>query len=574
MTMQPGGWHGVKGAGFETAPSGRDMKLQVDGQRRDRSSRMPRMPSSAASQGPSRWSTRLDSVYAVYAEMYPELADDVPDVPPLPSSGFASREDQRGTAVATYHRSSPASPRKVPSRAAGDWVRPESTGLFGGGGRGADDRETGWTRHFALNPPPPVSGYEEDLRFEEDSTSDTPTPTPLASPAPIDTPHAETEQPTMVAPEAAPSATSLRRAREQAEGAAARVSSESNEPRTAPAPAAATTAVADKVKIAPISTEKPAISEPLLSPKSAAKPKPKFPRASGLLWRTRSQKTPRISQPILPAGFIEALGMETFALQPGAPIPVNAIRPPHLRDADSNAAVPRPPRTPSPPRTPVISQDLARNPKLSPVGFSTPQHGNTSTEWAPPALVPPAVSTEASRGHRVVEAPLWAESSISFGTPAGSSSSSWDHSHGRTDSSDTSNSGFRNPWDSASSGLSTAAAAAAKGPEARVSGQGWNGGYQPAPVSDGPLPALRYRQDSEVSAYSEASSTPQSPDVVAFRNEQPLSFVQRGEDTYSVASLSPHTGGLHDIGSWRFPQMGSAGPSPMMGLSGFRNPFS
>ncbi|TKA54350.1 hypothetical protein B0A53_03445 [Rhodotorula sp. CCFEE 5036] len=555
-----------------------------------------RRPSAAATKGPSRWSSRLDSVYAMYAEMYPELDG---EAPPLPT-GFTSQEDQRGTTLlSTYTASaiysasySPASGTK-----AAPWDERGATGLYGGGGRGADDHETGWARNFAFAPPPPVSGVEEDLRFEEDTAAAAAAAatTPLGSPITLDPPRlARTPSPVNSASghlsDTAHSASSIRRAREeQTEQQAVSLEQESAAPEQPVAVPVHTIDVAQIKKQQAVSSI-PTPSEPILSAKHTIKSRPRLPRTPSLKWRSRSSKKPTISTPILPPGFVESLGMETFPLLPGGGGDTNNKRKSQLAPIQESvveckpAAAPSPSpvastaRTLTPPRTPSFGRELARNPKLSPVGFS--RESLTAQSSALPPPVPIVVeSDEANRGQRVQVnlAPLWTEPevepAISFELP---SLSRFEPSHGRTESSGT----FRDPWASSSSAHSQS--------DTSMRHEPWTAAKNHHPHAQVQIAPERFRQDSVASRYSEEEEEEEAdhaappPSMLRPLSSQRLSFVRRGENTYSFASLSPSMCGPEDCvsasSSWRFP------PSPLSpaaqcvgvggGMSGFRNPFS
>lgn len=565
-----------------------------------------RRPSAAATSGPSRWSGRLDSVYAMYAEMYPELDE---EAPPLPT-GFTSHEDERGTTLlstyttsATYSVSySPASGTK-----AAPWDERGATGLYGGGGRGADDHETGWARNFAFAPPPPlVSGVEEDLRFEGDTAAAAAT-TPLGSPVTLDPPRiARTPSPVNSASghlsDTAHSASSIRRAREeQAEQAASLQQESAEQPVALPVHTIDVAQIKKQQAVSSIPTP----SEPILSAKYTTKSRPKLPRTPSLKWRSRSSKKPTISTPILPPGFVESLGMATFPLapQPGgdddkksqlAPIRESALESKSMTPAPVASTTAR---TLTPPRTPSFQRELARNPKLSPVGFSRESVTAESTELPPAAAAAATAaaaviiveSDEANRGQRVQVnhlPPMWTESelesepAISFEVPL----TSLQPAHERTESSGT----FRDPW--ATVTASSSSARSQSDTSMRYEPSSWTAAkYHPPPprhhaqVQVEPLStSQRFRQDSVASRYSEeeAADHHHAPSsTLRPSSSQALNFVRRGENTYSFASLSPSTCGPEDTvpSSWRFPPPSPLSPTRSVGvggMSGFRNPFS
>lgn len=514
----------------------------------------------------------------MYAEMYPELDE---EAPPLPT-GFTSQEDQRGTTLSSTHTASvtySASYSPASGTKAAPWDERGATGLYGGGGRGADNHETGWARNFAFAPPPPVSGVEEDLRFEEDTASAA--TTPLGSPIALDPPRiVRTPSPVNSASghlsDTAHSASSIRRAREEEKEQAASLQQEAAEQ---PVAAPVHTVDVGQIKQQHAVSSIPTPSEPILAAKHIIKSRPRLPRTPSLKWRSRSSKKVSISTPILPPGFVESLGMKTFPLVPNDGGDNNydnrrsQLAPIQETVAESkSAAAPSPvastARTLTPPRTPSFSRELARNPKLSPVGFSRESVTAESTTLSPP--VPIVESDEANRGQRVQVnlAPIWTEPelepAISFEPPS-TTSFEPSHGHGRTESSGT----FRDPWATAASSSSVHSQS-----DTSMRYEPWTGKYpavQPAPE--------RFRQDSVASRYSAeeeeeadhaAASTPRP------LSSRPLSFVRRGENTYSFVSLSPSMCGPEDTvsSSWRFHPSPLAPVQYVDGMSGFRNPFS
>lgn len=545
-----------------------------------------RRPSVATAKMPGRRSSRLDSVYAVYAEMYPELDE---DDSPLPN-GFVSREDERGTSLSSYT----AVATKSPKAPLAPWDERGATGLYGGGGRGADDKETGWARNFAFDLPASDSGFEEDLRFEEDTS--TRSATPLASPRSERAPSPVTSASGRLS-DTTHSASSLRLASE--------VTSGSEPPESAPEKALPVHKIdAVQVKKQHVMSAVPTPSEPALaSPKHALRMPPKLPRTPTLKWRPRSKKPLSISTPILPPGFVESLGMETFPLHPvteeeekvSTLAPSVSAAPPTASSSPVTPTV----RTLTPPRTPSIKRELALNPKLSPVGFG---RDSVSSQPTSSSMFPVAggvsESDETSRGYRVQVGPL---ASWSGYTPAdydGAPSPTLAPSctpradsqfHVRGDSSVTANNGFRDPWATSTSAAATASWTSSWSAnshlEASVPSHGWHGGYPHFATAT--VPPQRFREDSVASHYSDSSTDAHAivvPTESTYRRSQPLSVVRRGENTYSFASLSPSTcgpdaeGAEDDRGplspSWRFPAQPPVPAGSDVGMSGFRNPFS
>ncbi|GAA5978198.1 hypothetical protein JCM11641_001132 [Rhodosporidiobolus odoratus] len=341
-------------------------------------------------------STRPDSVFDAYVDMYADYysenddggedtegdyAYEVPQTEPLRTPNARDRQE----AFEGYELPSPQPQAREP------WDERGKTGLYGGGGRGADDRETGWVRDYAFSPPE-QPGFEEDLQFEGDDSDLGPkqrgsshearghqadderrrssSETAPSSQGPI-TPSSVNYNPQLGNPKYADSGyRSAGSPPRPAPTPSNRPAQSHTHHRTAfatparpfsPAPPMPTPA--RSARVAPPPTQPVHTIDPSLVKKkagAAAIPTPSAPmpvkmqvappipsvkvnsaatperarRKSGFSkWSGRSKKPPTISAPILPDGFVEALGMETFALYPGCKPPAHAILAPSLRDS-------------------------------------------------------------------------------------------------------------------------------------------------------------------------------------------------------------------------------------------------
>ncbi|GAA5838905.1 hypothetical protein JCM11251_003733 [Rhodosporidiobolus azoricus] len=359
-------------------------------------------------------SNRVDSVFDAYVDMYADDSDSrdedlgedatedlsvtMPQTAPLRTGNARSRQDD-------------LQPYEEEPQEQQPWDERGKTGLYGGGGRGADDRETGWVRGYAFSPPQQAPGFEEDLQFDGDeevgpkdrkgsrdsrgsratqgrrtddgrrrSSSET---TP-SSYGPV-TPVSATFNPQSIAPKHAYADSGYRSASSppSSEPSMRHTHNHSNDssfatsqhrsstpPPPVPAPVRPTRV---SPPTQPVHTIDPAIvkkkatssaipvpSAPM--PVGAPHPMPSINGKPALLGERprrksafakfgRGKKAPTISAPILPDGFVDSLGMETFALYPGCKPPAHAILSPVMRDsADApQRAISPPARTISPP---------------------------------------------------------------------------------------------------------------------------------------------------------------------------------------------------------------------------------
>ncbi|KAK4048111.1 hypothetical protein OIV83_004981 [Microbotryomycetes sp. JL201] len=342
-------------------------------------------------------SNRVESVFDLYADM---------------TSGD---EDESRSHVA----SEPIIEEEPEDENAGDepkhnvdnpWDTRGETGLYGGGGRGADDRETGWVSNYAIQAAGGrTTGLEEDLRFTdedggadhsrterldsaatyraqdrrrsseetEQSSYEPKTPVTAAFPTtqvyvPSDyMPSSPTRSGAMPEPKTPESRKEDRRRFQVSKPSPANVK-ESISPPLSPgfehdlrtrqqaqmpaqrtgfkakfAPSKSTSAglhikhphpLPDTPPQAPVHK----VDSALLSKSQPETPSPA--RRKSFRWTGRSKKTPQISAPILPEGFVESLGMETVPLTPGMKAPAaGAINMPQTPPITPNGAGQRSP---------------------------------------------------------------------------------------------------------------------------------------------------------------------------------------------------------------------------------------
>lgn len=186
------------------------------------------------------------------------------------------------------------------------WDSRGKTGLYGGGGRGADDKETGWVNGYSQARVFHSGGAEDHLVHQEAS--------PTGFPYIVDSPPSSSTSPNFIPASPVPTVPFAKSSLDQA--ISVNYNSETNSlplsPLRPPPPV-------------------PSISSPVLKPHPttpathtlvSARQKPTFPFS----WK-KSRKPPVISNPILPPDFISSLGMATFDLTPGVkpPTPIFPI---------------------------------------------------------------------------------------------------------------------------------------------------------------------------------------------------------------------------------------------------------
>ncbi|BGO93968.1 hypothetical protein NBRC10512_005225 [Rhodotorula toruloides] len=405
-------------------------------------------------------SNRIDSVLDAYVDMYAEDEEDEED---------GSGEDLRGTAAGRT-RQEDLEPYESHVQSDTPWDERGKSGLYGGGGRGADDRETGWVRDYAFSPAPPVSGYEEDLRFDNDDGEESQqhsshdqhrqsSETSGSSTGPL--------TPTNGVDFGSACESALRQTQ-----ATARSSPPLHEQ-----PIHTVDPARIKKKTIGAAIPTPSAPMPALASsgvKGAREDRPRVQRKTTFKLIGRSKKPPTISAPILPEGFVESLGMETFPLYPGVKAPQHALlspslkedrpstppasspRPaatgglvsasPRIRSPPTRKAAPRPKHVPTraegstpplrdrPISPPVVAQ--VREQHFSTRGYDDDdepqprqQQQQQHQQYTRPTTSPPRSSPSRAQQH---------EASPPFEQYSGS--------HARTASSATVGSGFRDPW--------------------------------------------------------------------------------------------------------------------------------
>lgn len=269
------------------------------------------------------------------------MGDDDEDPPPLPthSSLAATAEDDESSDHGSPEAYSASRP----------WDTRGETGLYGGGGRGADDKETGWVSNYALGSPD-ARGPEEDLTYEEEhrrtdrvGSKDTfrtatsglrksSSGTTQSSLGPV-TPKSSTftgrDVPHIYYGAMTPAATPERH----------EVKLERYEQKSVPqvtrlpiSPPISPKIDGERLRKKPSTIQKaaPQISAPIMTavnpdPSAMAAPPMARRKSAFSKWTSKSKKTPKISAPILPDGFVESLGMETIALTPGVKLPIRHL---------------------------------------------------------------------------------------------------------------------------------------------------------------------------------------------------------------------------------------------------------
>uniref|UniRef100_A0A0K3CFF4 BY PROTMAP: gi/342319862/gb/EGU11807.1/ Proteophosphoglycan 5 [Rhodotorula glutinis ATCC 204091] n=1 Tax=Rhodotorula toruloides TaxID=5286 RepID=A0A0K3CFF4_RHOTO len=275
-------------------------------------------------------SNRIDSVFDAYVDMYAEDEEEED----------GSGEDLRGTAAGRT-RQEDLEPYESHAQSDTPWDERGKSGLYGGGGRGADDRETGWVRDYAFSPAPPVSGYEEDLRFDNDDGEE-------LQPQSSHDQHRQSSETSgsSTGPLTPTNGVDFSSARELAlrqTQATARSS-----PRLQEQPIHTVDPARIKKKTIGAAIPTPSAPMPALASsgvESAREDRPRVQRKTTFKLIGRSKKPPTISAPILPEGFVESLGMETFPLYPGVKPPQHALLSPSLKEdraSTPSASSPRP----------------------------------------------------------------------------------------------------------------------------------------------------------------------------------------------------------------------------------------
>lgn len=480
----------------------------------DTQSPVARTQSTPAS--PHARAERFDSVYDVYAELYADDDDEGAEGAEGYGEDDQLGELQRGRGVHDYEPE-PELPSEDYDEPTEPWDERGKTGLYGGGGRGADDRETGWVSDFTFSLISPGAGHEEDLRFGGDDDGG-PRSRQLSRATQGSRAVGGTEQPRRESIETAPSSKGPVTPPDVGSAASLQSSSRENvHPRSmSPAlPPPIHTVDAARIKKSKQSPRIPTPSAPIpagrgVGPldRSAARPRPKA--SGGFKWPVRSKKAPIISAPILPEGFVESLGMETFALHPGVKLPQRASMS-ATGQSRSSSLSPRDIASPNPQQ-----QRAAPTRKAAPLVAQPP----TRTEDRPQLVERNGTLSRTTSTSRPTSrlGPVLEESASA---PTSRAQTPQRPQHERTASSTTVGSGFRDPWSTAganrasmhsqqtrTAGLVARTRAGASAPRSRAPSRSWtprhpsssNGGgalrYSPveaSPISPAPHVARRAR---------------------------------------------------------------------------------
>ncbi|BGP39939.1 hypothetical protein JCM10450v2_003918 [Rhodotorula kratochvilovae] len=336
-------------------------------------------------------SNRIESVFDVYADMYAEDEEEHDD-----EGEDAVEELQRGTSGRGLRQEDRTSyePRSQPTE---PWDERGKTGLYGGGGRGADDRETGWVSDYAFAPVPPISGYEEDLRFDGDEGDEVGPRSRLGSRGTQGSRRGGDDEYRRESSETAPSSKGPTTPPDA--DAYPSAGSPPRQTRRVSAPLSPPIHTIDAARIKKNMTS-PRMPTPSAPMPAASVPavhvtgvhdRPTRPRTKTgrFKWGVRAKKAPTISAPILPEGFVESLGMETFPLYPGVQPPQHAVASPALRQSQIPATPSRDVASPNPQQRSPPTRKAAPRPKNAPGRADTaspPHGGERATSPSPPPL--------------------------------------------------------------------------------------------------------------------------------------------------------------------------------------------
>ncbi|GAA5942928.1 hypothetical protein JCM3775_001230 [Rhodotorula graminis] len=505
------------------------------------------------SDSPQTRMERVDSLFDVYAELY--AADDASEqyVDEEEALGELQRGSSGWGAQPHVVPQSPLEEEEGEGAAEDDepaqpWDERGKTGLYGGGGRGADDRETGWVSDYTFALLAPASGQEEDLRFDADEPDhgDTQQGRQFSSRStqgfhPDDQPRRDSLEtaPSSKGPATPPDVGSTA----TATPASARENVRPSHPSSSFSTPPIHTVDAARIKKSNLSPRIPTPSAPMQAGRVAgpldrsARPRPK---ATGFKWPARAKKPPTISAPILPEGFVESLGMETFPLYPGAKVPHRASI---SASADKTRTSLREATSPNPQQQ---QQRAAPTRKAAPPVSRTP----------PRAVPAPAAEHERGSSTLVRAAStspppprLDAVREEGDALSASETATVKRAQHERSASNMTAGSGFRDPWSAAPASVGSSSSvhsqqtrrvhrgSSYQGGSARASVASTVGGFDPrhfgsaAPVpvphqyspvdassgSPGPtspvMPGVRH--DSLSSHYSEVSEAQEHPAILA-----------------------------------------------------------
>ncbi|GAA5823334.1 hypothetical protein JCM10212_001755 [Sporobolomyces blumeae] len=359
---------------------------------------------------------RVESVFDAYVDMYAEEGDEEEfDAAPdgIRPESYATQSTRRTSLIPYGSHAQPAQP----------WDERGKNGLYGGGGRGADDHETGWVRDYAFGTLAPPVGYEEDLRYDQDddgthhfadddeadrprSSSDTGQSgsypvTPTSSHFPMPPTQATAPGPDPISPRRpnpppahARTTSTYSTGQPRTPERPARSTSPTRNPPLTPLPHQVPDPSSVRLPVSPLLHSNVQNSTALSSPAQGS-PRTQLKRNnSRFKWQGRSKRPPPISNPILPEGFVESLGMKTFTLYPGCKAPT----------AGDRAATPVPP-VPTTPDRPAVPHNYSPHPQnptsheSSPaLRTSPPRSASSSIRRAKRnGFVPPRASNETAR---------------------------------------------------------------------------------------------------------------------------------------------------------------------------------
>ncbi|ORY47195.1 hypothetical protein BCR35DRAFT_356222 [Leucosporidium creatinivorum] len=282
-------------------------------------------------------SNRVDSVFDAYADMYADMEGEEDDE--------QQQEEQGGVeydSSAHHDAQPPLEDYNSQPQAREPWDQRGKNGLYGGGGRGADDRETGWVSNYGLGGR--AAGVEEDLRYEEEQAGRTArldsrdtyrggrrrsssgtehssygpvTPTNDSFSGPAGGPHIANHESGYRHGNSPPSTQEIKPSSKLSFSHPPPMP-DNTQPPTSPPTTLKKKTPPPKASGVPV---------PLVNPMQQADTSllNTTRRKSAFKWN-RSKKTPVISNPILPDGFVESLGMETFALTPGCSAPNHLLQ--------------------------------------------------------------------------------------------------------------------------------------------------------------------------------------------------------------------------------------------------------
>ncbi|GAA6042264.1 hypothetical protein JCM8097_000604 [Rhodosporidiobolus ruineniae] len=414
-------------------------------------------------------SNRADSVFDAYVDMYSGYSDQgeddedlgedaqesldipVPQTAPLRTNSSRAppqqqQQQQRSQELDTYEEEQQQDQQP--------WDERGKTGLYGGGGRGADDRETGWVRDYAFSPAQNNPGFEEDLQFDGDeevgprdrtgsrasrgsratqgrraddgrrrsSAESAPSSRGPVTPVnasfsvpPVNPKHAYADSGYRSVGSPPQSAPSMRHAHSHSTASSHHVPQgrAASPPPPVPAPIrrtrvtppphpvhtidpslvkkkATTSAIPTPSAPMPVGMTAPPVPSIQVNPAPTSE-RPR--RKSAFSKFGRGKKAPAISAPILPEGFVESLGMETFALYPGCKPPAHAILSPVMRDSTDQPSLAAARTISPPPAARAVSPPAGRAaspPSARKAAPTRPMNGSARPHKVPQMKLGPA----------------------------------------------------------------------------------------------------------------------------------------------------------------------------------------